>query len=252
MTPPEAVLLVGAAFVGGLVNGVAGGGSLVSFPALLTVGLPSVAANVTNTIALWPGYLGSAAGYRSDVTTPGRRLPVLAATSAVGALTGALVLLNTPERVFRSVVPWLIAFAALLVAVQPRVAARVRRLPGGSGEHRSALLHVGLFAGTAYGGYFGAGGGVLLIGVLGLFLPDELRQLNALRAALVLVVNTVALVVFGLFGPVEWTAVGLMGGASLAGGWTGASVSRRLDAGALRTTIVVFALVVALVLLVRG
>jgi uncharacterized protein len=166
--------------------------------------------------------------------------------------TGAIVLLNTPERVFRSVVPWLIAFAAVLIAVQPRVAARMRALPGGSGEHRSSLLHVGVFAGTVYGGYFGAGGGVLLLGVLGLFLPDGIRALNGLRAALVLVVNTVALVVFAFFGPVEWSAVGFMAVASLAGGWTGASVARRLDSGVLRATIVAFALVVAAILFVRG
>jgi uncharacterized protein len=252
VSPPEAALLAGAGYVAGLVNALAGGGSLVSFPALLAVGYPSITANVTNTIAIWPGYVGSAAGYRSELAGQGRRVLVLGATSAAGALTGAIVLLNTPERVFRSVVPWLIAFAAVLIAVQPRVAARMQALPGGSGEHRSSLLHVGVFAGTVYGGYFGAGGGVLLLGVLGLFLPDGIRALNGLRAALVLVVNTVALVVFAFFGPVEWSAVGFMAVASLAGGWTGASVARRLDSGVLRATIVAFALVVAAILFVRG
>ncbi len=252
MTPPEVILLVGAGFVAGLVNAIAGGGTLVSFPALLAVGYPSVTANVTNTIAIFPGYVGSAIGYRTEHGGSRRRVLVLGVTSLAGALTGTIVLLNTPERVFRSVVPWLIAFAALLVAVQPRISARVKALPGGAGEHRSALLHVGLFVGTVYSGYFGAGAGILLIGVLGLFLPDDLRQLNALRSALVLGVNTVAVVVFAFFGPVEWTAVGIMAGSSLAGGWTGASVARRLDAGALRATIVVFALVVAAILFVRG
>jgi uncharacterized membrane protein YfcA len=252
MTPPEAVLLVGAGFVAGMVNAIAGGGTLVSFPALLAVGYPSITANVTNTIAIWPGYLGSAIGHRTEHGGSRRRVIVLGVTSVAGALTGAVILLNTPERVFRAVVPWLIAFAAILVAVQPRIAARVKALPGGAGEHRSALLHVGLFAGTVYSGYFGAGAGVLLIGVLGVFLPDSLRQINALRSALVLAVNTVVLVVFAFFGPVEWTAVALMSGASLAGGWTGASVARRLDARVLRTTIVVFAVVVAALLFVRG
>jgi len=252
MTPPEIALLIGTGFVAGLVNALAGGGTLISFPALLAVGYPAVAANVTNTIAIWPGYVGSAAGYRSDLVGQGRRVVVLGITSAVGALAGAIVLLNTPEQVFRAVVPWLIAFAALLVAAQSRVSDRVQRLPGGAGEHRSSLLHVGVFVGGVYGGYFGAGGGVMLLGILGLFLPDDIRQLTALRAALVLIVNTVGLVVFGLFGPVEWTAVGLMVGPSLVGGWFGAHLSRRLDAGALRATIVVFALVVAVILLVRG
>lgn len=252
MTPPEVVLLIGAGFVAGVFNAVAGGGSLVSFPALLAVGYPSVVANVTNSIAIWPGYAGSTVGYRSDLVGQGRRVLSLGATSAVGGLTGAVILLNTPEKVFRGVVPWLIAFAAVLVAVQPRVAAAMQRLPGGSGEHRSALLHVGVFVGTVYGGYFGAGGGVLLLGILGLFLPGEVQRLNALRAALVLVVNTVALVVFALFGPVVWSAVGMMGASSLAGGWIGATVVRRLDATILRATIVVFAAGVAVALFIRG
>src|SRR5205085_8417204 len=121
----------------------------------------------------------------------------------------------------RGVVPWLISFAAVLVAIQPKVAAAMQRLPGGGGEHRSSLLHVGVFVGTVYGGYFGAGGGVLLLGILGLFLPGGVQRLNALRAALVLIVNTVALVVFALFGPVVWSAVGMMGASSLVGGWLG-------------------------------
>ena len=252
MTAPEVGLLLGAGFVAGVFNAVAGGGSLVSFPALLAVGYPSVTANVTNSIAIWPGYAGSTVGYRSDLAGQGRRVLSLGATSAIGGLTGAVILLNTPEKVFRGIVPWLVAFAAVLVAVQPRVAAAMQRLPGGSGEHRSALLHVGVFVGTIYAGYFGAGGGVLLLGILGLFLPGPVQELNALRAALVLVVNTVTLVVFGLFGPVVWSAVGIMGGSSLVGGWTGAKVVRRLDAGILRATIVVFAGAVAVALFVRG
>ncbi len=252
MTAPEVALLVGAGFVAGVFNAVAGGGSLVSFPALLAVGYPSVTANVTNSIAIWPGYAGSTLGYRVGLERQGQRIRSLGATSAVGGLTGAIILLNTPERVFRSVVPWLILLAAVLVAVQPKVAAAMQRLPGGSGEHRSALLHLGLFASTVYGGYFGAGGGVLLLGVLGLFLPDHIQRVNALRTALVLVVNTVTLVVFALFGPVVWSAVALMGGSSLVGGWTGATVARRLDTGLLRATIVAFAAVVAVALFVRG
>jgi uncharacterized protein len=245
-------LLVGAGFLAGSVNAVAGGGSLISFPALIAAGYPALPANVTNTVAIWPGYVGSAVGYRADLDGQRPRLVALGLTASLGALCGAGVLLTTPESVFRAVVPWLLLLAAALLAVQPRVATRVQRLRGGAGEHRSVLLHVSGFGAAVYGAYFGAGLGVIMLGVLGLFLPDRIHRLNALRSVLTLVVNTVALVVFALFGPVAWGAVAVMCPASLLGGWAGAGVARRLDAGVLRMVVVVIAVVVAVVLLVRS
>ncbi|MEA2825939.1 MAG: uncharacterized protein QOG43_378 [Actinomycetota bacterium] len=246
-----APLLVVAGFLAGAVNAVSGGGSLISFPALLAVGYPAVSANVTNTVAIWPGYLSSAIGYRADLDGQRPRMLALGVTTIVGAICGATILLTAPKALFRAVVPWLLLLAAALLAVQPRLAVRVQKLKGGSGEHRSVLLHVGSFLGAVYGAYFGAGVSVLLLGVLGLFLPDRIHRLNALRSILVLIVNTVAMVVFALFGPVAWGAVAVMSAASLLGGWTGAKVARRLDASALRAAVVVIAVAVAVVLLIR-
>lgn len=248
----RAPLLLIAGFLAGAVNAVAGGGSLISFPALLAAGYAAVPANVTNTVAIWPGYVGSAVGYRSDLGGQRSRIVALAVTSVVGAVGGAVALLTTPASLFRVLVPWLLLLAAALVAVQRRVAARVQRLPGGAGEHRSVLLHASTFGGAAYGAYFGAGVGVVMLGILGLFLPDHLNRLNALRSVLVLVVNSVALAVFSLFGPVAWGAVAVMCPASLAGGWLGASVARRLDPAVLRWAVVTVASSVAAVLLFRG
>ena len=243
---------MGAGLLAGAVNAVAGGGSLISFPALLAAGYPAVTANVTNTVAIWPGYIGGAVGYRQDLDGQSPRLAVLGVTSALGALVGAGILLVTPGSLFRSVVPWLLLLAAGLVAVQPKVAAAIQRLPGGRGEHRSALLRAASFGGGVYGAYFGAGVGVLTLGILGLFLNDAIHRLNALRSVLVLIVNTVALAVFSLFGPVSWKAVAVMSAASLAGGWTGSRLVRRLNPTAVRAAVVVTAVAVGVTLLVRS
>jgi uncharacterized membrane protein YfcA len=233
------------------VNAIAGGGSLISFPALLAVGYAPVTANVTNTVALWPGYLGSTARFRPELGGQRSRLLALGATCVLGALGGTVLLLTTPSSWFSAVTPWLLLLAAALVGLQPVIAERVRALPGGAGEHRSVLLHASVLFGAAYGAYFGAGVSVIVLGVLGLFLPDSLHRLNALRSVLVLVINTIALVGFGLFGPVAWQAAAVMALASLAGGWAGASIAQRVNAAALRGSVVVIAVAVAAVMVIR-
>lgn len=245
MNGPDAALLAGAGFLAGSVNAVAGGGSLISFPALLGAGYPALTANVTNTVAVWPGYVGGTVGVRADLEGQRRRLVALAATSILGALTGAVVLLLVPAHAFTAIVPWLLLGAAALLAAQPLVARVVRGLPGSAGEHRAALLHVAGFGAAGYGAFFGAGVSVIMLAVLGVFLHETIHRINALRSALVLLINSVALVVFALFGPVAWSAVAVMAVASLAGGWSGASVARRLDPKVLRATVVVFAVMIA-------
>jgi uncharacterized membrane protein YfcA len=249
VTTLQALGLALAGFLAGGVNAIAGGGSLISFPALLSVGYAPVTANVTNTVAIWPGYLGSAVRLRGELTGQRSRVIALAATCIAGAVAGTALLLLTPGSWFGAVVPWLLLLAAALVALQARLTDWVRALPGGAGEHRSVLLHVATFGAAVYGAYFGAGAGVIVLGVLGLFLPEGLHRLNALRSALVLVVNTIALVLFALFGPVAWAAAGVMALASLAGGWAGASVSQRVNAAALRASVVVIAVAAAAAML---
>ncbi len=253
MTPAGGGLLAVAGLVAGAVNAVAGGGSLISFPALLAVGYPSVQANVTNTVALFPGYAGSVAGGRAELDGQGARIRSLAVVSVLGGIAGAVLLLTTPSDVFRRVVPFLVLLACGLLLLQPRLKAVVQRRTGDSGAaHGSAPLQATVFLASVYGAYFGAGLGVLLLGLLGVFLAERLQQVNALKNVISLVVNSVALVAFGLFGPVAWSAVLVVALASLAGGYGGARVARRIPAGALRLAVVAYGVVIAVVLLVRG
>ena len=246
MTLGTVLLLSGAGFAAGALNAVAGGGSLVSFPALLAAGLTSLPANVTNTVALWPGYAGGVVGYRRELLRLRSRLLDLGVVSLVGAIAGAVLLLSTPATSFRSFVPWLVLLGTLLFAVQPVVAGRVlvRRAAGG-GTHRRGWLRVGILLASVYGAYFGAGVGVMLLAILGIFESDDLQDLNAQKNALSLSTNTVALVAFALFGPVRWLAVLVMAVASLAGGYLGAVSARRLPAQLVRSGVIVIGVLVA-------
>jgi len=240
-----------AGFLAGAVNAVAGGGSLISFPALVAIGLPTLDANVTNTTAVWPGYLGSALAYRPELAGQTRRVRALAASALAGAVVGAVILLAAPDSVFDAVVPFLVLAGSALLALQRRIAALVRaRAAEGAPEHPVALL-VAVFAAAVYGAYFGGGLGVILLAVLGIYLVDHLQRLNALKSTLSLLINTVALVAFALFGPVDWTAVAVVAPASLLGGYAGARLARRLSPDALRTVVVAFGVVVAVWLFVR-
>jgi uncharacterized protein len=241
----EVGLLAAAGVAAGVVNAIAGGGSLISFPALLAVGYPTVTANVTNTVALWPGYIGGALGYRAELSGQRGRAVAFSVTSVIGALAGCVLLLVTPDGVFKALVPILIAVASLLLAVQPWLK---KRLNDSGRLNGRALLHAGILFGGVYGAYFGAGLGVMLLGILGIFVHDSLQRVNAVRAVLSLVINTVAFAAFALFGPVRWSAVAVMAVASLAGGFLGARVARRLSPAVLRGVIVTFGLGVAVAL----
>jgi uncharacterized protein len=251
VTIAELVLIAVAGFLAGGVNAVAGGGSLISFPALVAAGLPTLDANVTNTTAVWPGYLGSAAAYRSELRTQGPRLRALAVTAVLGAVAGSAILLAAPDAVFDAVVPFLVLAGSVLLALQPRIAKAVLARAEAGGQGQTAQLHVAIFLAAVYGAYFGGGLGVILLAVLGIFVADHLQRLNGLKAAVSLLVNTVALVAFALFGPVDWGAVAIVAPASLLGGYVGGRLARRLSPDALRATIVVFGVVVAIWLALR-
>ena len=247
MDAGTAVLLAAAGFGAGAVNAVGGGGSLISFPALLAAGYAPVTANVTSSIALLPGYLGGSLAYRRELAVQRDRIRALALTSALGAAAGAALLLVGPASLFEAIVPWLILAACLLLALQPRAAAFARR----SHRARSPLvLHGALFAATLYGGYFGAGLGIVLLAILGVLLPDELQRLNALKGLLSLLVAIVGALAFLLFGPVAWDAALITGGACLIGGVAGVGVARRLPTALLRAVVIAFGVAVAVALLV--
>lgn len=246
-----AVLLV-AGLAAGAVNAMAGGGTLLTFPALLAVGLHPVAANVTNTVAVWPGYLSSAASYRGQWKDK-RQLVRLSVAAAGGGVVGTVVLLTTPSSIFHALVPYLVFAATGLIAAQPEISRRLaaRRTEPVDPDHTSPLLPLAVFAGAVYGAYFGGGLGIVLLAVLALGIPIDLGRLNALKSSLQLTVNTVALVGFALFGPVDWLAAVIIAPASFVGGIGGARIAQRLDAKVLRIAIVVFGVGVGIGLLVK-
>jgi hypothetical protein len=242
----DVVLLLAAGLGAGTVNGVAGGGTLVSFPALLATGLPALQANVTSTVGIWPGYLGGVAGFRSEVREqPRDRLGTLSGAAVLGAAVGSVLLLVTPVSAFKSLAPYLVLAACLLFSLQPLISRWMKaRLAGAADEHLR-LATVGTVLGSVYGGYFGAGLGVILLALLGLTLPDDLVRTNGLRAALSLVVNCVAALVFLVAAHVAWSDAGLLAGSSLVGGYFGARLARRLPPVAFRLLVVTLGLVTA-------
>lgn len=250
MTGGEVALVAAAGLACGTVNSLAGGGSLVLFPALVATGMGTLAANVTNSTAAWPGYVGGLFGFREELRAERHRLPPLVGVAAVGSGLGAALLLLTPDAAFDAVVPVLVAGAALLLAIQPAIARRSGAPPEASRRHAGVRMG-GVFGGAVYGGYFGAGLGVILLGVLALTVPEPLRRLNGLKTALSVVVSTTNVALFALFGPVRWWAVAVAAPAALVGGYLGARLARRVDERVLRWTVVVFGLAMAVYLALR-
>ncbi|MGQ9682788.1 MAG: sulfite exporter TauE/SafE family protein [Anaerolineae bacterium] len=247
------LVLVGlAALAAGFVNALAGGGTLISFPALTAVGVPAVAANVTNTVALSPGYLGATFGQMRDLGGQRRRLLLAVPSAVVGGIAGAFLLLLTGERLFRSLVPYLILLASGLLAVQERVRAWLVRRAAKTGNGTSdfwLVPSVGLAA--VYGGYFGAGLSVIVLAVLGLVLDDSLTRLNALKQAIAFSTNIAAAIFFLFSGRVVWAAALVMAIGALLGGTLGGRLAGRVKPGTLRTIVVVIGVAVAFVYLLR-
>jgi hypothetical protein len=250
LTPWHIVLLLLGGAGAGVVNGVAGGGSLISFPLLLALGYPALTANVSNTVGIWPGYTGSAVGFRQEIGGQRDRLVRLTPVAMAGSVAGAILLLTTSSATFRTVAPWLVLGASALFAVQPLLRRALAGDAHSPPKTRPALLNGGTFAASVYGGYFGAGLGVMLLAILGLALPDSIARTSGLRTALSILVNGVAAVVFLIHGGLAWRAVGLLAIGSLAGGWVGARVALAIPATALRVVVIAVGLATALRLLV--
>jgi uncharacterized protein len=242
-------LLALAGFVAGAVNGVAGGGSLVSFPALLAAGYPPVTANVTNQVAVLPGYVGGSVAYRKELRGQRRRAIALSISSVAGALIGAAVLVFAPGRVFDLLVPYLVLFACALLAAQPAISRRVRAPSESAGAR--LRLHAMQFAASVYGGYFGAGLGIVLLAVLALGVSDSLQRLNALKGLLSLVVAVVSVAFFAIAVPIAWLAALVMVATSYAGGLAGVMLARRLSGRLLRALVVGYGVAVGIWLLVE-
>ncbi len=248
MSAPEVVLVLAAGFGAGTINALIGSGTLITFPALLAVGYPPVLANVSNNLGLVPGAASSAYGYREELRGSRRRLRRLAPMTICGAVIGAILLLELPASAFEVIVPVLIAISLVLIVLQPRISRWAQARREAEEEGRAPAPHGGpgtmasVFGTGIYGGYFGAGQGILLLAVLAIGLPGELKELNAVRAVLAGLANFTAAVVFLFAADIAWEAVLVIAIGSTIGGLVGAGIGRRLPDRILRAVIVVVGL----------
>jgi len=246
----EAALIIGAAALAGALNVLVGGGSLITYPTLLALGHPPVLANVTNNLGMIPGNAAGVLAYRPLLAGQRSSLLALVPASLLGGLSGAILLLALPAKLFAAVVPLLIALASVLMALQPRIKAWIERRRG-SRQATGLPLLAGVYLAGLYGGYFGAAQGVLLLAVMAVGLDEGLQRLNGFKNALVLIVNGTAALVFIGFTRVDWRVAALIAVGTAVGGWLGGRYGRRIQEPQLRRTIVVIGLVVAAVLALR-
>lgn len=245
LSPIEILAILGAGLVAGTVNTIVGSGSLVSFPTLLAFGYPPILANVSNSVGLVPGSLSGAFGYRRELSGQRPRMIRLGAAGGLGGLTGGILLLALPASTFFRIVPFLILGACLLIAIQPRLSRELARHRPHGAEHSRFLLAT-VYAVGVYGGYFGAGQGVMLIAVLAIFVPDHLQRLNGLKNVIAIFNNGVAVLLFIAISPVAWGPAALLAVGSITGGQVGAHIGRRLHPVVLRVIIVCVGTAVAL------
>jgi len=252
MTGFEYVLIGSAAAAGGAVNALAGGGTLITFPILVALGIPAVAANVTNTVATCPGYLGGALAQLKDLRGSGRRLRLLVPAGILGGVLGGVLLLNTGENLFRSMAPFLILLAAGLLAAEGPLHAwivrRGERSP--SSKAHDALIVVSVALAAVYGGYFGAGLSVIVLAVLGLLFDDSPTRLNALKEVLSFSINMAAAVFFLFSGRVIWPVALVMLVSSLIGGVLGGRLADWIRPAFLHWIVVSAGVVIAVLYIV--
>jgi len=243
----QAILLFFGGVIAGALNAVAGGGSFISFPLMLFIGVPPVEANASNTVALWPGLATSVASYWRHLKVPRRLLVPLVATSGLGGLAGALLLVKTPQRTFLHLVPWLLLGATLLFIFGNRLRPLAGKTDGLSAAANTSWLAIVLacllqLAVGTYGGYFGAGIGFVMLGMMTLLGMREIHVMNALRITLAAVINAVAVLTFIATGAVFWGQCLVMMAGALSGGWFGAQYAQRADPRKVRWFIIALGL----------
>lgn len=253
MTPLSGVLLGLAGFAAGAVNAAAGGGTLIVFPALLAAGVPALTANVTASVGLIAGPVGGSLAYREELRGQRHRLIACGLASVLGGAVGALLLLATPGDGFRTFVPYLILTAVALLMAGPRIQAMLRARgreshPDAQASSRTLLA---LAITTIYGGYFGAGQGVMLLAILGIALHDELQRINALKGVLGGLSSGAGVIVFVIAGHVDWGFAAVLGAGAYFGATFGVRIARRLPPQVLRATIAILGTTVATILLIR-
>lgn len=249
----QEIVIFAAAFAAGMVNSVAGGGTLLSFPALIWLGRNPIIANTTSTVALWPGSFGGMLGFRRELQYSKRWVLWLGVPSLAGGALGAFLLLRTPSQTFNAIVPYLILGATLLMAAQEQI---TRRLKLSSPERPSRAWWVGAlifqFLVGVYGGYFGAGIGILMLAALGLLGLTDIHEMNGLKNLFALFINGVAAVYFIISGAVIWIDVLVMALAAIMGGYFAAGVARRLGRPLVRRLVILIGIAMAVSLFFRG
>lgn len=239
--------LVGAAAAaGGAVNAIAGGGSLITFPALLACGVPAIVASATNTVAMCPGYLGATWAQRKELAGQGKRAARIVPAAALGGATGAWLLLHTNAHVFDVVVPFLLLFAVALLGFQDQIRARLHTIA----NNEALAVPITAFA-AVYGGYFGAGLGVIILAALAIVIGDSLVRLNALKQLISLAVNVTAALVFLAIADLDTVTVLVMAGASLVGGVGGGAIASRVSAKLLRLLVITIGIAVSAIYFVK-
>jgi uncharacterized membrane protein YfcA len=260
----DAAIILVAGVIAGAINSIAGGGTLISFPALLWIGRDPIMANATNTVAMWPGSLAGAIGFRRELSTVRRWLLLLIIPSLLGGALGSWLLLRTPSSLFERLVPFLILGATLLLAAQEaitrwlavggwRLAAEPGTLEQSADPPTPWIVFVFLFQFLVgvYGGYFGAGMGILMLAALGLIGLTDLHQMNGLKNILAVGINGIAAIYFALSGAVVWHDAFIMMTGTIAGGYLGARVARRLGRKFVRAAVVVIGIVMTIALLLK-
>ena len=245
----EAVIFV-AALGAGMVNSVAGGGTLISFPVLIWLGRNPILANATNATALWPGSLAGMVGFRRELKGSRRWVLLLSAPSLIGAALGAYLLLHTSSRTFSALVPYLILLATLLLAAQEVITRRMRQTAEHHKSHKwwAGAVIFQFFVGI-YGGYFGAGIGILMLAALGLLGLTDIHQMNGLKNLLTVYINGIAAIYFVMSGAVLWVDVLLMAAGAIVGGYSGAGLARKLGRRFVRYAVVAIGLSITAVML---
>jgi len=252
MTLLQYILIGLGALAAGAVNALAGGGTLITFPLLTALGVPAVSANVTNTVALCPGYFGATLAQRDLLKDQKKRLWLLLPVGLVGGILGGFLLLRSGERLFGNLVPWLILLASLLLALGEPLKKWLRNKSSSADKAASdkiALLPVGLAA--VYGGYFGAGLSVIVLAALGLFYDESLTRLNALKQAIALATNVAAAIYFLFSGQVLWWTALVMAVCALVGGALGGKLSGAINPTVLRWIVVGIGLAVSVLYFIK-
>ena len=243
-----------AAVAAGMINALAGGGTLITFPVLMAIGLPAVSANITNTVALCPGYLGGTLAQSKDLKDQKKQLWILIPAGALGGLVGGILLLKTGEKLFTRLVPFLILLASTLLAVQNPVRAWLaRRFEQGTPKAMSeSWVFFPVLLAAIYGGYFGAGLSVIVLAVLGLVLNDSLTRLNALKQGIAFATNVAAALFFVFSGKVVWSVALVMAVGALLGGVLGGKLASKINPASLRWVVVTIGFGVGIIYLVRS